>query len=100
MNTPNKPPRKKKFENLYDKLLQGKLDHLTQEYRQHIEPVPSKYAYVFHDEESNDFKETKAVDNQILGECVTQISGSQSALAPRKMCVCSNTGAILRLRPI
>jgi len=29
MNTPTKPPRKKKIKNLYDKLLQGKLNHLT-----------------------------------------------------------------------
>jgi len=51
---------------LYDKLLQGKLDHLTQEDRQHIQPVLRKYAHVFHDEASNDFKETKAIEHQIL----------------------------------
>jgi len=66
MNTPTKPPRKKKIKKLYDKLLQGKLDDLTPEDRQHIEPVLRKYAYVFHDEESNDFKETEVTEHQIL----------------------------------
>jgi len=53
-NALTKPPKKKKIENLYDKLLGGKLDHLTQEDRQHIEPVLRKYVHVFHDEASND----------------------------------------------
>ena len=66
MNVPAKPLRKKKIKNLYDKLLLGKLDHLTAEDRQHIEPVLRKYAHVFHDEEFNDFKETKAIEHQIL----------------------------------
>jgi len=39
---------------------------LTPEDRQHIEPVLRKYAHVFHDEESNDFKETKAIEHEIL----------------------------------
>jgi len=51
---------------LYDKLLQGKLDHLTSEDRQHIEPVLRKYAHVFHDEASNDSKETKSIEHQTL----------------------------------
>jgi len=66
MNTPNKPPIKKKIKNLYDKLLQGKLDHLTPEYRQHIEPVLRMYSHVLHEEVSNDFKETKAIEHQTL----------------------------------
>jgi len=65
-NAPTKPPRKKKIESLYDKLLQGTLDHLTPEDRQHIEPVLRKYARVFHDEASNDFKETKSIEHQIF----------------------------------
>jgi hypothetical protein len=52
--TPTKPPRQRKNEALYSKLLQGKLDHLSQEDRQHIEPVLLKYAHVFHDEDTND----------------------------------------------
>jgi len=65
-NVPTKPPRKKKIENLCDKLLEGKLDHLTREDRQHTEPVLRKYAHIFHDEASNDFKETKAIEHQII----------------------------------
>jgi len=68
MNTPTKPPRKKQTKNLYDKLLQRKLDHLTPGDRQHIEPVLRKYAHVFHDEESIDFKETKVTEHQTLGD--------------------------------
>jgi len=65
-NKPTKPRRMKKFRNVYDKLLQRKLDHLTPEDRQHIEPVQRKYSHVFHDEVSNDFKETKAIEHQIF----------------------------------
>jgi hypothetical protein len=50
---PSKPPRKRKNEILYTKLLHGKLDHLSPEHRRHIEPVVVKYAQVFHDEERN-----------------------------------------------
>jgi hypothetical protein len=66
VNTPTEPLRKKKFNNVYDKLVLGKLDHLTPEDRQHIEPVLRKYAHVFHDEESNDFKETYVIEHRIL----------------------------------
>ena len=65
-NTPTKPPRKKEIESFYDKFLQGKLDYLTQEDRQHTELALRKYAHVFHYEASNDFKETKAIEHQIL----------------------------------
>ena len=65
-NAPTKPPRKRNNKLLYDKLLHGKLDHLTQDDRRHIEPVLLKYAHIFHDEESNDFKETKVVEHQII----------------------------------
>jgi hypothetical protein len=65
MNEPPKPPRKRKNEALYNKLLQGKLDHLTPEERQHIETVLVKYANIFHDEETNDFKGTSVIEHQI-----------------------------------
>jgi hypothetical protein len=38
-NLPSKPPRKKRNEALNDKLLSGKLDHLTPDELRHIEPV-------------------------------------------------------------
>jgi len=66
---PAKPPRKRKNENLYNKLLHGKLDHLTSAEKEHIEPVLIKYAHVFHDEESNDFKETTVIEHYLpVGE--------------------------------
>jgi hypothetical protein len=43
-----KPPRQKKNDALYQKLLSGKLDHLTLEDKQQIEPV-------FHDEDDTLF---------------------------------------------
>jgi len=33
-----------------------------------IEPVLMKYAHVFHDEESNDFKDTDVIEHQIVLE--------------------------------
>jgi hypothetical protein len=60
MNGPVKPPRKKTSELLYDKLLHGKLDHLSQTERRQNEPVLLKYAHVFHDESTNDFKDTNS----------------------------------------
>ena len=44
----------------------GKLDHLSQEDKQQIEPVLQKYVHVFHDEDTNDFKGTNVVGHQIL----------------------------------
>jgi hypothetical protein len=43
------PSRKCKDEALHDKLLRGNLDQLSQEERQHIEPVLLWYAHVFHE---------------------------------------------------
>jgi hypothetical protein len=63
--TPPKPPRQKKNEALYNKLLHGKLNHLTQEDRLHIEPVLRRFAHVFHDEDANDFKGTDIIEHQI-----------------------------------
>jgi len=54
-----------KNEALYHKLLGGKLDHLPSEDRKKIEPVLLKYAHVFHDEESNDFKAIDVVEHEI-----------------------------------
>jgi len=65
-DSPTKPPRKRKNVLLYNQLLQGKLDHLKPEERRHIEPVLMKYAHVFHDENTNDFKGTKVIEHQIL----------------------------------
>jgi hypothetical protein len=62
---PIKPPRKGKNEALYRKLLRGKLDHLSLEDRQKIEPILIKYAHTFHDEESNDFKGTNVIEHEI-----------------------------------
>jgi len=62
---PTKPPRQKKNDASYQKLLSGKLDHLTLEDKQPIEPVLQKYAHVFHDEDTNDFKGTNFVEHQI-----------------------------------
>jgi hypothetical protein len=58
--------RKNNF--LYKKLLRGKLDHLPEEDRWLTEPVLHKYAHVFHDEQSNDFKGTDVAEHQILLE--------------------------------
>ena len=55
-DSPLRPQRKKKNEALYRKLLNEKLDHLSQEDRELIEPILLKYAHVFHDEETNDLK--------------------------------------------
>ena len=69
---PTKPPRQKKNDALYRKLLGGKLDHLTLEDKQQIEPVLQKYAHVFHDEDTNGFKETNVVEHQIsIGDVTT-----------------------------
>ena len=60
VNSPTRPPRKRKNEALYEKLLPGKLDHLTLKERHDIEPILITYAHVFHD-----FKCTNVVEHQI-----------------------------------
>ena len=60
----DRPLTRKKNEVLYKKLLPGKLNHLTNEDRRHIEPILEKYAHLLHDEE-NDFKCTNEMENQI-----------------------------------
>jgi hypothetical protein len=62
---PIKPPRKGKNEALYRKLLRGKLDHLSLEDRQKIEPILVKYAHTFHYEDSNDLKGTNVIEHDI-----------------------------------
>jgi len=62
-DSPLRPQNKN--EALYRKLLNGKLDHLTQEDRELIEPILLKYALVFHDDETNDFKGTNAIEHEI-----------------------------------
>jgi len=62
---PTKHPRQKKNDALYQKLLSGKLEHLTLEDKQQIEPLIQKYVHVFCDEDKNDFKRTNAVEHQI-----------------------------------
>jgi hypothetical protein len=57
--------KQKRNEALYQKLLSGKLDHLSEEDRREIEPVLLKFTHVFHDEETNDFKGTDVVEHEI-----------------------------------
>jgi hypothetical protein len=63
-DSPTKPRRRKKNEALYNKLLKGKLDHLSREDRQLIEPVLLNCAHLFHDEETNDFPGTKVIEHK------------------------------------
>jgi hypothetical protein len=65
-DSPTRPPRIKRNEALLNKLLLGKLDHLTSENRQHNEPILRKYAHVFHGEDTNDFKATHVTEHQIF----------------------------------
>jgi hypothetical protein len=58
---PIKPPRKRKNQALYRKILRGKLDHLSLEDRQKIKPILINYAHTFHEEESNNFKGTSVI---------------------------------------
>jgi hypothetical protein len=56
--------RKRRNMALNQKLLQGKLDHLSKEERELIEPVLLEYSHVFHDEESTDFKGTNVIEHR------------------------------------
>jgi hypothetical protein len=70
-DNPTRPPRIKRNEAFYNKLLLGKLDHLTSEDRQHIEPILRKYAHVFHDEDTNNYKATHVKEHQIhVGDAI------------------------------
>jgi hypothetical protein len=61
----DKPLTRKKNVALYKKLLPGKLDHLADEDRRHIEPILKKYAHVFHDEEENDFVVPRSMGGRV-----------------------------------
>jgi hypothetical protein len=52
----NHREKENKNRTLYKKLLEGKLDQLSEDDRRTLEPVLLRYAHVFHDEETNDFK--------------------------------------------
>ena len=62
---PNKSPKRRKNEAIYQKVLQDKLDHLTDEKRQVIEPILLKYAHVYHDEETNDFQGMNVLEHHV-----------------------------------
>jgi hypothetical protein len=64
--SPNSPQMGARHKALYDKLLGGKLDHLNKNEKRLIEPVLQKYAHVFHDEETNDFKSRNVIEHKIV----------------------------------
>jgi hypothetical protein len=72
INAGNRPDADKRTNNpdkngvIYQKLLKGKLEHLLSEDRAKIEPVLRKFAHVFHESESNEFKATDLVEHQIV----------------------------------
>jgi len=51
---------------LYQKLLEGKRFQLSEDEKRKLEPVLLRYTHVFHDEQTNDFKETAVIGHQIL----------------------------------
>jgi len=65
-DSPNKPRRRKKNEALYNKLQKGKLDHLSHDDRQLIEPVLLNYAHLFHNKETNDLPGTNVFQHEEL----------------------------------
>jgi len=64
--SPNSPQKRARNKALYDKLLGGKLDQLNKNEQRLIEPVLQKYAHVFHEEETNDFKSTDVIEHKIV----------------------------------
>jgi len=75
--SPNSPQQGARNKALYDKLLGGKLDHLNKNEKRLIEPVLQKYAHVFHDEETNDFKSTEVIEHKIVVTDPTSIRRPQ-----------------------
>ena len=69
-----KTQRRDKNEALYNKLLKGKLDHLSWQESEKIDLVLRLFAYVFHDVEVNDFKATTVAEHEIVLENPTPIS--------------------------
>ena len=63
---PHEAAKKKRIQALCEKLLRNKLDHLSQEERQILEPVLLKYTHGLHDDETNDLKGTDIIEHQIL----------------------------------
>jgi hypothetical protein len=51
---------------LYDNLLKGKLDHLSSQEKALIEPVLLRYAHLFHDEDTKNFKGTDVLEHHII----------------------------------
>ena len=66
-----------KNEFLYNKLLKGTLDYLSRQDKVKVEPVLRRFAHVFHDEGSNDFKATDVVEQKIILEYPTPIRRRQ-----------------------
>ena len=58
--------KENKNKTLYNNLLEGKLDHLSEDDKRMLEPVLLRYAHVFHDEQTNEFKGTTVIEHQIL----------------------------------
>jgi hypothetical protein len=56
----------KRNKTLYKKLLKGKLDHLSEKEKQAIEPVLLKYAEIYYDAHTNDFKGNDVLEHQTL----------------------------------
>jgi len=74
---PTETQHRGKNEAIYTKFVKGKVDHLHSKDREKIKPVLVKYAHVFHDEESNDFKATDVVEHEIILQDTTPIRRPQ-----------------------
>ena len=68
--------KENKNKTLYKNLLEGKLDHLSEDDKRTLEPVLLRYAHVFH-EQTNDFKGTTVIEHQILVDNARQIRKPQ-----------------------
>jgi hypothetical protein len=71
------PTKQGTNDKLYQKLLVDKLDHLDPREKQLIEPVLKRFVHVFHDEDTNDFKSTNAVEHRIIVTDLTPIRRPQ-----------------------
>jgi hypothetical protein len=61
----DEPLKRKRNETLYEKLLLGKLVHVGDEDRRHIESALKKYTHLFHNGEENYFKCTNVMERKI-----------------------------------
>jgi hypothetical protein len=66
MKPSTRPRRENKNQELYQKLLAGKMDQMAPSEKRLIEPVLRKYAHMFHDEDTNDFKSTNVIEHTIV----------------------------------